>query len=107
MMNENLDRKVQVAKADVELSRGHLDRLDEIDNAVYQMCQVLTEDEDLPWGMEYIGEIADFATGLLVKCGYNVRFPCIVEEEDSEEQIEEYVKLDKESIKQLEIHSFG
>lgn len=50
MMNENLDRKVQVAKADVELSRGHLDRLDEIDNAVYQMCQVLTEDEDLPWG---------------------------------------------------------
>lgn len=51
MMNENLDRKVQVAKADVELSRGHLDRLDEIDNAVYQMCQVLTEDEDLPWGV--------------------------------------------------------
>lgn len=106
MMNENLDRKVQVEKVDVELSRGHLDRLDEIDNAVYQMCQVLTEDEDLPWGMEYIGEIADFAAGLLVKCGYKVRFPCIVEE-DSEEHIEEYVKLDEESIKQLEIHSFG
>lgn len=92
MMNENLDRKVQVAKADVELSRGHLDRLDEIDNAVYQMCQVLTEDEDLPWSMEYIGEIADFAAELLVKCGYKVRFPCIVEE-DGEEHIEEYVKL--------------
>ena len=106
MMNKNLDRKVQVAKADVELSRGHLDRLDEIDNAVYQMCQVLTEDADLPWSMEYIGEIADFAAELLVKCGYKVRFPCIVEE-DSEEHIEEYVKLDEESIKQLEIHSFG
>ena len=79
---------------------------DEIDNAVYQMCQVLTEDEDLPWGMEYIGEIADFAAELLVKCGYKVRFPCIVEE-DGEEHIEEYVKLDEEPIKQLEIHSFG
>ncbi len=56
--------------------------------------------------MEYIAEIADFAAGLLVKCGYKVRFPCIVEE-DSEEHIEEYVKLDEESIKQLEIHSFG
>lgn len=97
MMNENLDREVQTEKAEVELSREHLDRLDEIDNAVYQMCQVLTEDEDLPWSMEYIGEIADFAAGLLVECGHKVRFPCIVEE-DGEEHIEEYVKLSDKEI---------
>ena len=75
---------------EVELGDKHIERIDEIDNAVYEMCKVLAENENLKWDMEYIGEIADFAASMLVKSGNRVRYPAVVTEEDGRQYIVEY-----------------
>lgn len=74
------------------LSDAQLDRVDEIYDAVFTLCQILTEDEDLEWDMEFIGEIADFATSSLVKHGHKIRFPAIVSSENGEDYVEDYVQ---------------
>ena len=63
----------------MEFTNGQLARIDEIDNAAFEFCKVLTEKEDLEWNMEFIGEIAEMACDILVKKGFKIRFPAHVE----------------------------
>ena len=76
----------------MSLSADHLDRLDEIDNVVYQCLLVLlgkTEDE-FPWDMHYIGEVTDGIVEFLIEQGHRIYRPAIVIEEDGTQYIEEY-----------------
>jgi transcription elongation factor Elf1 len=40
---------------EVELSDRQSKRVDEVYNAVYEMCKTLTENENLEWDMYFIG----------------------------------------------------
>lgn len=75
-----------------ELSDEQVSRIDEIHNAVYEMCRVMTEEENLDWNMAYIGEIADFAAELLAAQGHRVRYPAIVDDADGSQHIEDYLE---------------
>lgn len=75
-----------------ELSDEQVARNDEIYNAVYTMCQVMTENEALEWDMFYIGEIAEFTAKLMLLRGEKVRFPAVVTEKGGRQYIEEYYK---------------
>ncbi|MCM1215590.1 MAG: hypothetical protein NC331_08365 [Lachnospiraceae bacterium] len=75
---------------EVELSDRQIERIDEVHNAVYEMCKALTENEDLEWDMYFIGEIADFAANILVSVGNKVRYPAVVTESNGRQYIVEY-----------------
>lgn len=75
---------------EVELSDRQSERVDEVYNAVYEMCKALTENENLEWDMYFIGEIADFAANTLVLAGNKVRYPAVVMEEGGSQYIVEY-----------------
>lgn len=79
-----------------ELSDEQVARCDEIYNAVYEMCKVVADDEELEWDMHYLGEIAELAANMMVNMGYKVRFPAIVTEENGTQHIEEYYEPEKE-----------
>lgn len=79
-----------------ELSEDQVARCDEIYNAVYEMCRVVADDEELEWDMYYIGEIAELAADMMVRSGYLVRFPAIVTDEEGMQHIEEYYEPEKE-----------
>ena len=70
---------------ELELSSEQVARIDEIHNAVFEMCKILLEDDDLEWNMEIIGDIADVATDILVEKGHRVHYPAIVYEDDNDE----------------------
>lgn len=91
-MEGNTDSAVPVSheQEEVELSAAQLERIDEIHNAVFELCVVLTENDDLEWDMAYIGEIADVACDILVSKGLRVRYPAIVSEEDGVEKVIDY-----------------
>lgn len=78
-----------------ELSDEQSARCDEIYNAVYEMCKVVADDEELEWDMYYLGEIAELAANIMVNRGYRVRFPAIVTETDGSQYVEEYYEPDK------------
>ncbi len=59
----------------MEFTDAQIERIDEIDNAVFELCKVLTEKEDLEWNMEFIGEIAEMACDILVRTGFKIRYP--------------------------------
>ena len=75
---------------ELELSDRQNKRVDEVYDAVYEMCKFLTENENLEWDMFFIGEIADFAANTLVLRGNKVRYPAIVTEDDGRQYIAEY-----------------
>lgn len=89
-MNNGIGKDKEILSQELELSDEQIARNDEIYNAVYQMCQVMTENEVLEWDMFYIGEIAEFAANLMLLRGEKVRFPAVVTEENGEQHIEEY-----------------
>ncbi|WP_209341381.1 hypothetical protein [Flavonifractor sp. AGMB03687] len=77
---------------EIEFSDRHIEQLDEIDNAVYQTILTFlnkTEDE-FPWDMHYIGEVADAIEGTLLDLGQRVYRPAIVTEKDGTVHLEEY-----------------
>lgn len=78
-----------------ELSDEQSGRCDEIYNAIYEMCKVVADNEELEWDMYYIGEIAELAANMMVNMGYKVRFPAIVTEDDGYQYIEEYYEPDR------------
>lgn len=75
---------------EVELSDKQSERNDEVYEAVFAMCKVLAENEELEWDMTYIGGIADFAASMLVSTGNRVQYPAVVTEEDGSQHVEEY-----------------
>lgn len=74
----------------LELNDRQIERIDEIHNAVFEMCKVLTENPDLEWDMYYVGDIADYAANVMCLIGNKVRYPAIVTDEDGKQYIEEY-----------------
>lgn len=92
MCEELLDALESVGTA--ELTDKQSERNDEIYNAVYEMCKVVAEDDNLEWDMYYLGEIAELAANMMAGRGYRVRFPAIVTEEDGSQHVEEYYEPD-------------
>lgn len=71
----------------VELSPRQLERLDEIDNAMYRFLLVLLEkDEDeFPWDMQYIGELVDAAEETMFRYGFDIHRPAVINDGDGNE----------------------
>ena len=75
----------------VELNAKQCVRVDEVYEAVWEMCKVLTENPDLPWNMEFLGPIAEDVSETLTNYGFRVYFPAIVYDADKDEEyISEY-----------------
>ena len=73
-----------------ELSELALARLDDIDNAVYNMLQEIVEDDtDLDWDMSIIGPIAGYAVSLLKQAGHKASYPGMVVNADGTVEYEE------------------
>lgn len=60
-LEEEFDEDEDFDDEELELSDEQAARNDEIYNAAFAFCQVLTENPDLEWDMQYLGCIADFA----------------------------------------------
>ena len=86
------ETKKQSPEEELELSDEQVTRADEVYEAVFEMCKVLTEQPDLEWDMAMLGEIADFAAEHIASMGHKVRFPSVVTEEDGTQYIEEYTE---------------
>ena len=85
-----------------EFTSAQTERLDEIDNAVYQTILAFlnkTEDE-FPWDMYYIGEVAECIEETLLSMGQRVHRPVIVTGKDGISRIEEYQDPPKAKPKQ-------
>lgn len=89
--NCSCEETMEPSERELELSDSQLERIDEVENAVYELCKILTEDSDIEWNMSYIGEIADLAANVLTNNGHKVRYPSIVTEPDGRQHIEDYV----------------
>lgn len=89
-MNENATNQTEEKTDEVELSDEQSERIDEIDNAVFELCKILSENSELEWDMSFIGEIADYAASVLFDHNIPVRYPSIVTNEDNSQYIEEY-----------------
>lgn len=76
---------------DVEFTAKQENRIDDVYNAVYELCRVILEDEELKWDMSLLGPLADSVIGIFIDRGHTVHFPSIVYDED-ETYIEEYVR---------------
>ncbi|CUX24299.1 hypothetical protein [Clostridium sp. C105KSO13] len=68
----------------MEFTGDMIDRIDEMDNAIYQMCLVFLQlsntddlDSKFPWNIAIIQEIYDFTVEILRRNGYRVCDPCI------------------------------
>ena len=73
----------------IELNEEQLKRNDDIYNSVFEMCKVMTENDDLEWDMNIIGDIAEYAVQKLINKNYAIRFPSIVSDGDNE-YVEEF-----------------
>ena len=67
-MNENI--KKRDAAEELELTDAQADRNDDIYEAVFEFCKVLTENDDLEWDMAFLGEIADLAASIMTEQGH-------------------------------------
>lgn len=76
----------------MELTNEQIERQDEIYNGVFELCKIMSENQELEWNMSFIGEIADCAESILMQHGIRVRFPAIVTDPDGSEHIEEYAE---------------
>ena len=83
-----------------EFTSAQTERLDEIDNAVYQtILAFLNKSEDeFPWDMYYIGEVAECIEETLLSMGQRVHRPVIVTGKDGISRIEEYQDPPKPKI---------
>lgn len=75
-----------------EFTKDQLERIDEVHNATLEYCKVLTENKNLEYDMSFIGDIADYATEVLIKLGHKIRYPAIVYFEDKAET-RDYVEM--------------
>lgn len=78
-------------KNELTFTDKQLERLDEIDNTVYEALLVLLEknEDELPWDMELIGNVTDAIAETCESLGHHVRYPSIVTNEDGSQIYEE------------------
>lgn len=81
-------KKTNHKDEDLEFTDSMIERMDEMDRAVYQMCLTLLElenEEDcakrFPWNRGIVEEIKESAIWILNKNQYRVCYPFIKEEE--------------------------
>lgn len=81
-----------MTEGNVELTNRHIERLDEIDNAVYACLLTIVgkTEEEFPWDMYYIGEVTDSIVYTLNQMGLRIYRPAVVTEKDGSQHIEEY-----------------
>lgn len=79
----------------VELTDAQIDKIDQIHSAVYNLCVLMSEKDNLEWSMSYIGEIADCAMDILLEHGVPVRYPAVVSENDEPEHVQEWFMPEK------------
>lgn len=67
----------------LELSPRQLERLDEIDNAMYQFLLVLLEkdESEFPWNMQYIGETVDAIEDIMFRYGFDIHRPAVIDDD--------------------------
>ena len=67
-----------------ELSPRQLERLDEIDNAMYRFLLVLLEkdESEFPWDMQYIGEAVDAIENIMYGYGFDIHRPAVINDGD-------------------------
>ena len=75
---------------ELELTDKQLERNDDIDNAVFDCICTLTEQPELEWDMQIIGEVTDSIKLILKTFGLKVRHPGIVTEDDGTQRYEEW-----------------
>ena len=75
---------------ELELDKKQIARIDEIENAVFDLLKVFTQDENLEWDIEKIGDIADHVADYLVGKGYKIYYPAIIIENGEPTRIEDY-----------------
>lgn len=64
---------------EVELNDRQIERLDEIDNAMYDFLLVLLEKtpESFPWDMHHIGEAVDAVQDVMLSHGFDIHRPYV------------------------------
>lgn len=87
--NENMDIEDD-SNESLEFTHEQEARLDDIYNAAFEFCKVMTNDSNWKWDMYFMGEIAEHAAALFVESGMKVYFPAIVTEDDGTECIRDY-----------------
>lgn len=67
-----------------ELSPRQIERLDEIDNAMYRFLLVLLEkdESEFPWDMQYIGEAVDAIENIMYGYGFDIHRPAVINDDD-------------------------
>lgn len=77
-------------KANLELTDEMVQRIDEIDNAVYDCILTLAEKsmEELDWNIELIGCVTDRIKDVLNQYGIRVRHPAVVTDKDGHQTYE-------------------
>lgn len=67
-----------------KLSPRQIERLDEIDNAMYRFLLVLLEkdESEFPWDMQYIGEAVDAIEGIMYGYGFDIHRPAVINDDD-------------------------
>lgn len=92
----------------MEFTDDMIDRIDKMDQAVYQMCLVflqLSDTDDLdtkfPWNVEVIGEIYDCTVEILRRNGYKVCDPCV---ESSESDRDRYCEVKECGFETCSLH---
>lgn len=77
----------------IDFTNEQLERIDEVQNAAFDFCKVLTEKEDLEWDMSFIGEICDSVCYILNSHGLQTRYPERIENEDGTVYINDYTEF--------------
>ncbi len=87
-VTDNTDTE-DVDTDDLEFTPEQTQRLDDIHNAAYEFCKVITQNDDLPWSMYSLGEIVDVAVRLVLSDPNldidKVYFPAIVTDDGTGE----------------------
>lgn len=74
----------------IEFTDEQVRRIDEIQNAVFDLCKVMTNDENLQWDISFIGDISDIAADILTNSGHRVYYPFRVTFKNGTQKIFDY-----------------
>ena len=90
-MEDVLEGKPDDEDDRAELSLRQIDRLDEIDNAMYRFLLVLLEKDadEFDWDMNHIGEAVDAVQDVMLSHGFDIHRP-YVEDDGEHRTVHEY-----------------
>lgn len=83
---------------EIDYDSKQTQRLDEINNSVFEFLKVFLNDENLPWNIDLIDSVINMSGKFLTKRGYKIYYPSIMESGDGEQYISDHYF---EDIKQI------